>query len=166
MVREAPFISKALKIVSVAITLAIVAIAVTASYSGYEEYGALTSVGNVSASQLSAVLNGSTLVISGLNVPNKMTYPLTLELFGNVSIDHTKVGNFDTGTFLIQPGHSQGINVSIPLNFDALLNNSDAVSNSNILTVNTTVDARMIPLLGINITKSTNLTIGPIVGLG
>jgi hypothetical protein len=166
MVREAPFISKALKIVSIAITLAIVAIAVTASYSGYEEYGALTSFGNVSASQLSAVLNGSTLEISGLNVPNKMTYPLTLELFGNVSIDNMKVGNFDTGTFLIQPGGSRGINVSIPLNLDALLNNTEAFSNSNILTVNTTVDARMIPLLGINITKSTNMTIGPIAGLG
>src|SRR5271166_4853195 len=118
MVREAPFISKALKLVSLTITLAIVTIAVTSSYSGYEEYGALVSVGNQSVSQLNAILNGSTLLISGLNVPNKMTYPLTLELFGNVSIDDTKVGNFDTGTYLIQPGHSQRINISIPLNIE------------------------------------------------
>jgi hypothetical protein len=167
MAREAPFISKALKLVSLAITVAIVAIAATAAYSGYEEYGALASVGSASSSQLNAVLNGSTLIISGLNVPNKMIYPLTLELLGNVSIDEIRVGNFDTGTYVIQPGHSQGINVSIPLDYAALLNNSKALrqvmSNSSILTVNTTVAANMVPLLGINITKSTNTTIGPIL---
>jgi len=168
MVREAPFISKALKLVSLAITVAIIAIASTAAYSGYEEYGALASVGSASSSQLNAVLNGTTLMISGLNVPNKMTYPLTLELLGNVSIDNARVGNFDTGVYLIQPGHSQGINVSIPLNYGALLNSTEAlqkaISNSSVLTVNTTVAANMIPLLGINITKSTNMTIGPILG--
>ncbi|HXQ92560.1 MAG TPA: hypothetical protein VN739_06110 [Nitrososphaerales archaeon] len=168
MAREASFVSKTLKIVSLAITVAIVAIAVTAAYSGYEEYGALTAVEGVSSSQLSAVVNGSTLLISGLNVPNKMTYPLTLELLGNVSIDEVQVGNFDTGAYVIQPGNSQGINVSIPLNYGALLNNTEAlkkaISNSSILTVDTTVIANMVPLLGINITKSTNMTIGPILG--
>jgi len=168
LAREASFISKALKIVSLAITVAIVTIAVTAAYSGYEEYGALTSVGGVTSSQLSASINGSTLMISGLNVPNKMTYPLTLELLGNVSIDNAQVGNFDTGAYVIQPGHSQGINVSIPLNYDALLNNPEALkkamSNSSVLTVDTTVAANMVPLLGINITKSTSMSIGPILG--
>ena len=168
MAREAPFISKALKLVSLAITVAIVAIAATAAYSGYEEYGALVSVGSASSSQLNAVLNSSTLTISGLNVPNRMIYPLTLELLGNVSIDDTRVGNFDTGAYVIQPGYSQSINVSIPLNYDALLNNTkalqQAISNSSILTINTTVAANMVPLLGINITKSANMTIGPIIG--
>jgi hypothetical protein len=168
MGREAPFISKALKLVSLAIMVAIVAIAATAAYSGYEEYGALVSVGSASSSQLSAVLNGSTLMISGLNVPNRMIYPLTLELLGNVSIDDARVGNFDTGAYVIQPGHSQGINVSIPLNYAALLNDTkalkQAISNSSILTINTTVAANMVPLLGINITKSANMTIGPILG--
>ena len=79
--REPPFISKTLKLVSIAILIATISIAVTAAYSGYEEYGALTStVTGSSLNQLRLAINGSTLSISGLNVPNKMTFPLTLEL--------------------------------------------------------------------------------------
>jgi hypothetical protein len=166
---EPPFISRTLKLVSLALIVATVAIAATAAYSGYEEYGALTaSVGGATASQFSIAISGSILTISGLNVPNKMTFPLTLELLGNVSIDNATVGNFDSGAYLIQPNESASINLSVPLGFDGLLKDSralgDALINSSELSITTTVSAHMVPLLGINMTRSENATSGPILG--
>ena len=121
---ETPLVSKAFKLVSFAILVAIVAITLSAAYSGYEEYNALTTIvsGTQSQRQLSATFNGSALQISGLNVPNKMTYPLSLEFLGNVSIAIcSKLGSFDSGAYVIQPGFSKDINVSVGLNFSRIL---------------------------------------------
>jgi hypothetical protein len=168
-VTETPLVSKAFKLVSFAILVAIVAITLSAAYSGYEEYNALTTAvsGGASQSKLSASLNGSALEISGLNIPNKMTYPLSLELLGNVSINNARIGSFDSGAYVIQPGFSKDINVSVGLNFTRILSNSGAFQaalfNSSILSINSTIAARMIPLLGINITKAANSTLGPVM---
>ncbi|MDA4111460.1 MAG: hypothetical protein OK439_02905 [Thaumarchaeota archaeon] len=168
MANETPLVSKAFKLVSFAIIIAIVAIASSAAYSGYQEYNALTTiVGSNSQNQLSAQINGSTLVISGLQVPNKMTYPLSLELLGSVSLADSQIGEFDSGSYLIKPGLSQSINISVGLNFSKIITNSRAFQsvlfNSSILSINSTVAARMIPLLGINISKSANSTLGPVM---
>jgi hypothetical protein len=167
-VTETPLVSKAFKLVSFAILIAIVAITLSAAYSGYEEYNALTTVvSGTSQGQLSASLNGSALQISGLNVPNKMTYPLSLEFLGNVSIANAQIGNFDSGAYAIQPGFSKDINISVGLNFSRILTNSEAFQealfNSSILSINSTIAARIIPILGINITKAANSTLGPVM---
>jgi hypothetical protein len=168
--KEAPFISRALKLVSLALILATVSIAITAAYSGYQEYGALTSSieGSSNSNQLDASLNGTTLIISGLVVPNKMTFPLTLELIGGVSLNNISVGKFDSGAYVIQPNESKGINVTVPLTFSNLLLNSNALQNaafnSTEISVSTTISAHMVPLLGINITKLANESAGPIFG--
>lgn len=169
MSKEAPFISKALKLVSLALILATVAIAATAAYSGYEEYGALrNTIERSSAGQLSLSINGSSLVISGLTVPNRMTFPLTLELLGNVSLDNTTVGNFDSGAYVIQPNESQSLDISVPLNFVEVLQNSNvlkqALFNSSEISITTVISAGVVPLLGINITNSANTISGPILG--
>jgi hypothetical protein len=165
--REAPFITKALKLVSLSLIVATVAIAATAAYSGYEEYGALTSsIGTTG--EATASLNGSTLQISGLDVPNRMTFPLTLELQGVLSINNVSIGTFDSGAYVILPNQSKNINISIPLNYDDLLNNSQLLNqtafNSSELGITTTISAHMVPLLGINITRLVNMTAGPYLG--
>ena len=166
---ETPLVSRAFKLVSFAILIAIIAITLSAAYSGYEEYSALTTAvsGTQSSNQLSAKINGSALEISGLNVPNKMSYPLSLELLGNVSINNASIGRFDSGAYVIQPGASQNISVSIGLNFSRILSNArsfqSVLFNSSILSINSTIAARMIPLLGINISKSANSTLGPVM---
>lgn len=169
MPREAPFISRALKLVSIVIIVTTVAIAAMAAYSGYEEYGALTaSVGAGGPSRLSLGLNGSNMTISGLRIPNKMTFPLTLELAGNISLDNATVAVFDSGTYVIQPNQSKSISVSIPLSFEGLLKDTNALRqatvNSSELSITTILSAHMVPLLGINITNSANSTAGPILG--
>ena len=169
MASEAPLVSKVFKLVSFAILVAIVALALSAAYSGYEEYNALTAaVGNTSSqNQLSAKINGSNLLISGLQVPNKMTYPLSLELLGNISLDDSQIGKFDSGSYLIQPGLTKSINVSVGLNFSKVISNSRAFQsvlfNSSILSINSTIAARMVPLLGINVSKTANSTLGPVM---
>jgi hypothetical protein len=170
-VNETPLVSKAFKLVSFAILIAIVAVALSAAYSGYEEYNALTTVVNGSSqNQLSARINGSTLLLSGLLVPNKMSYPLTLELLGNISLDNSQIGKFDSGTYLIQPGLSKSINVSVGLNFSEAITNSKTFQtilfNSSVLSINSTIAARMVPLLGINISKTANSTLGPVMVSG
>jgi hypothetical protein len=168
MPKEAPFIVKGLKLVSLSIIIATIAIAASAAYSGYEEYGALSSMNGSTASQLNLVLNDSTLTLTGLSVPNKMTFPLTFELLGTVSLGNATIGNFDSGTYVIQPNESQNVNVSIPLSFASLVNDGSAlrqaILNSTELSINATISARMVPLLGINITRATNTTAGPILG--
>jgi hypothetical protein len=166
---EAPLISKALKLVSFAIIVAIVALALSAVYSGYEEYGALTNIVGSSApqNQLNTRVNGSELIISGLEVPNKMTYPLSLDLLGAVSWNNVAIGKFETGASVIQPGQSQNISADVNLNFSQVLKNSAALQiilfNSSTLTINTTIAAGMIPLVGINLTESSNSTEGPLL---
>jgi len=97
-----------------------------------------------------------------------MTFPLTLELLGTVSLNNATIGTFDSGAYLIEPNQSQSVNVSIPLSFTGLMKNFKALEaaavNSSILSINTTVAAHMVPLLGINITKAANTTAGPILG--
>ncbi len=164
---ETPLVSKAFKLVSFAILVAIIAITLSAAFSGYEEYTALTTVvsGVQSQNQLNAKLYGSTLRISGLDVPNKMSYPLSLEMLGNVTINSAQIGKFDSGVFVIPPGASQNISVSFGLNFSRLLSNArsfqSVLFNSSILSINSTIAARMVPLLGINISKAANSTLGP-----
>jgi hypothetical protein len=167
--REAPFITKALKLVSIAIIVSTVAIAATAAYSGYQEYGALTSsVIAGGASRASISLNGSNVEISGLEVPNRMTFPLTLELLGGLSLNNVSIGSFDSGAVVIQPNQSRSINLTVPINYQQLLNDSEllrqAAFNSSQLGITTTISAHMVPLLGINITKSANTISGPILG--
>lgn len=169
MQQEAPFITKALKLVSLALIVATVTIAGTAAYSGYEEYGALTSsVLSGPSSGATISLNGSNLQISGLDVPNKMTFPLTLELLGGLSINNVSFGIFDSGAFVIQPNESQKINITIPISFEQILNDPQvlrqAAFNSSILGITTTISAHMVPLLGINVTRSANTTSGPFLG--
>lgn len=169
MPKEAPFISRALKLVSIVILVTTISIAATAAYSGYEEYGALTaSMGAAGSGRFVLGLNGSNLEISGLSVPNRMTFPLTLELAGNISLDNATVGVFDSGAYVIQPNQSKSISLSIPLSFDGLLKDKNAlrqaVVNSSDLSITTVLSAHMVPLLGINITNSANSTEGPILG--
>jgi hypothetical protein len=155
--------------VSLAIIIATISIAATAAYSGYEEYGALTSsVQGSSVNRLKLSINGSSLEISGLKVPNRMTFPLTLQIVGSVSLNNATIGNIDSGAYVIQPNQSKSVNVSIPLSFAGLLKNAKALQtaamNSTLLVINTTISAHMVPLLGINITKAANTTAGPIFG--
>jgi hypothetical protein len=96
-----------------------------------------------------------------------MSYPLTLELLGNISLDNSQIGKFDSGTYLIQPGLSKSINVSVGLNFSKAIINSRTFQtilfNSSVLSINSTIAARMVPLLGINISKTANSTLGPVM---
>jgi hypothetical protein len=170
---EAPLISKALKLVSFAIVVAVIVLAISAAYSGYEEYGALTSVISSSSSgtpqeQLSASINGSELTLSGLQVPNRMTFPLSLGFLGSVSLDNISIGSFNSGNSVIQPGETHNVSVNAALNFSQLLTNSKALGgvlfNESTLDVNTTIVANMVPLVGINLTKIANTTIGPLLG--
>ena len=167
---EATLISKALRLVSFAIIVAIVTIGISAAYSGYEEYGALTGAVNSQSTssnggQLSESINGSALQISGLSIPNKMTYPLDFEILGSVSIANVSVAKFDSGSYRIAPGETKNVSVNVGLNFSNALASSSVfrslLLNSSKILVNTTIDANMVPLLGINLTKSANTTAGP-----
>ena len=171
---EAPLISKALRLVSLALIIGTVALVATAGYSGYQEFGALagtfsspSSQGN-NSSPFSEQFIGNTLVISGINIPNNMSFPLDFQLSGIVGLAGVNIGNFATPVEHIMPGQTQPISISVALDFANALSNATALSlllfNSSTLTFQTKVSADMVPLLGLNLSSSTNTQIPSILG--
>ena len=172
MRKEAPLLSQALKLVSFALIIALVAIVISAGFSAYQEFDALkglstTQAPQSSSGQLNFSMTGNSMALSGLNIPNRMVYPLKLELIGNVSLANTTIGKFDSGAQTIDPGSSTPISVTMNLNFTKLTTNSETFQellfNSSTLGISTTIATNIVPLLGINLTRTANSTIGPVI---
>jgi hypothetical protein len=171
---EAPLISKALRLVSLALIIGTVALVATAGYSGYQEFGALAGTFSSSSSQgnnasaFSEQFIGNTLVISGINIPNNMSFPLDFQLSGIVGLAGVNIGNFATPVEHIMPGQTQPISISVALDFANALSNATALSlllfNSSTMTFQTKVSADMVPLVGLNLSSSSNTQIPSILG--
>ncbi len=166
MKEEAPVISKALKLVSFAIIISLVAIGISAGYSAYEEYSALAQLATTSSSGVNFQFNGSTMTISAL-VPNKMVYPVDLKVHGNVSFQNDSVA-FQSQGVTLEPNQEKPVQFNINLNFSQLLQDQSTLDsmlfNSSELRFKTTVSAKIQPLLGIGLTKSFTRSVGPILG--
>lgn len=172
---EAPLISKALRLVSLALIIGTVALVATAGYSGYQEFNTLagtfsssSSNGGNNSTPFSEQFIGNTLVISGINIPNNMSFPLDFQLSGIVGLAGVNIGNFATPVEHIMPGQTQPISISVALDFANALSNPAALSsllfNSTALTFQTKVSANMVPLLGLNLSSSSSAQIPSILG--
>jgi hypothetical protein len=172
---EAPLVSKALRLVSLGLIVSTVALVAVTAYSGFQEFNSLagsfssssSSTGS-NSSHFSEQFNGSTLVISGLNVPNNMSFPLDFQLSGIVGLAGTTIGNFATPVEHIMPGQTMPISVSVALNYAKALSNQSALTsllfNSSLLTFETKVTANIVPVLGLNVSSSSNTQIPAILG--
>ena len=172
---EAPLISKALRLVSLALIVSTVALVAAAAYSGFQEFNALagtfsssaSSTGN-NSSPFSEQFNGSSLLISGINIPNNMSFPLDFQLSGFVGLAGINIGNFATPVEHIMPGQTQPISLSVALDFAKALSNQSALSsllfNSTMLTFETKISANMVPLLDLNLSSSSNTEIPAVLG--
>jgi hypothetical protein len=171
---EAPLITKALRLVSLALIIGTVALVATAAYSGAQEFGALESTFSSSSqssnnsSPFSEQFNGTNLLISGINVPNNMTFPLDFQLSGFVGLGGINIGNFATPVEHIMPGQTLPISFSVALNFADALSNRTAITsllfNSTTLTFHTKITANMVPILGLNLSSSSGTQIPAILG--
>jgi hypothetical protein len=169
---EAPLISKALRLVSLVLIIGTVALVATAAYSGIQEFGALTSTFSSAASQsgnnsplspFSEQFNGTTLLISGIRIPNNMTFPLDFQLTGFVGLAGVNIGNFATPVEQIMPGQILPVSLAVNLNFANAISNQSALTmllfNTSSLTFHTKIAANMVPLLGLNLTSSSSTQI-------
>lgn len=171
---EAPLISKALRLVSLALIVSTVALVASAGYSGYQEYTALsgafssiassgTTTNSSSPSHFSEQFNGTNLIISGLEIPNNMSYPLNVRVSGVVDLAGSTVGNFTTPMEHIAPGEAQPISLDAALDFQRALSNQSALESllfsSSTLTFETTIYADVVPLINLNMTSSSNTTL-------
>ncbi|MGI0080231.1 MAG: hypothetical protein ACRECH_11455 [Nitrososphaerales archaeon] len=167
MVSEAPLISRALRLVTFALIISTVALAASAGYSAYQEYNALASFGSTS-SNFTQSFNGTTMTLSGLTIPNNMSYPLSLQLLGSIYLANSHIANFASPLELIQPGQSKQISLSVDLNFTKVLQNS-AIFQAILfqpfhLDLNTTISASVIPIIGLNISKAVDQVYQPVIG--
>lgn len=175
MPSEAPIISKALRLASVVILVAVLALAASVGYSGYQEYQVLGSAfsqhggmqqGN--SSQISESLNGNQLAIGGISVPNNMTYPLGLELYGTVYLGGVEVSSFSSPMQTIMPGKVGQLQVTATANYSAIFANAKAFANmlQNQVNLSTifSIYASLIPVAGLNVSNTSNSTVGPILG--
>lgn len=167
MVSEAPIISKALRLVSFALIISTVALAGSAGYSAYQEYNALASFSN-SQSQFTQSFNGTTLTLSGLTIPNNMSYPLSLELLGTISLAREHIANFASPLRVIEPGKSMPISLAVNLNLTTALDNSSTLQAILFqpfhLDLNTTISTSVLPLIGLNISKVIDQVYQPVIG--
>ncbi len=167
MSAEAPLITKALRLVSLALIISTVALAASAGYSAYQEYNAIASLGG-SQSQLHESFNGTTMTLSGLTIPNNMSYPLSLELLGTITLENVHLANFASPAEVIQPGQAKPLSLSIGLDLTSALTNQSVLRtilfNQFHVGLNTTISTSVIPLIGLNISKSMDQVYPPLIG--
>ena len=167
MVSEAPLVSKALRLVTFALIISTVALAASAGYSAYQEYNALASFGN-SASKLNQSFNGTTMTLSGLTIPNNMSYPLSLELLGSIYLANIHIANFASVPQVIQPGQSKQISLSVNLDFTKVLQSASTFEAILFqpfhMDLNATIAASVLPIIGLNISKSMDQVYPPVIG--
>lgn len=179
---EAPLISKALRLVSLALIVSTVALVAAAGYSGLQEYQVLSGAFSQHSSQMGNNNNSNSsnmqsssqfLQFNGtelsLNIPNNMTFPLTIQLSGLVGLAGTIIGNFSTPQESILPGHIVPISLNMAsLDYQKVLSNQTALDsllfNSAPLTFSIGISANIVPLLGLNLTTTQNTTMPAILG--
>src|SRR5207245_1560292 len=151
-------IVKALKIVSFALVLTTLSIAVAAGYSGYQEYEALSGLAQSQTGQLNFGIVGNNLTISGINIPNNMSFPLSVQLLGIAALQGAEIGSFDSGAHILQPGQVMPLLIILGLNFSKALSQAGvfrtAMLNDSVFEINASIDATVYPIIGLNITKS------------
>jgi hypothetical protein len=162
---EAPMIQKALKLVSAVVMITMVALAAAGAYSIYSEFSALSGLQN---SISGGNFNGSNFNLSNIVIPNNMTFPIELELFGNVSLGGYLIAGFDSGSQEILPGRSGNISLSTFLNYTKAIENPSLLDSmlfsSQLAIANTSVSASVPPLLSLTFVRAANTRIGPILG--
>jgi hypothetical protein len=170
---EAPIISKALRLASVVVIVAVVALAASVGYSAFQEYKVLGGAiqqqsGQQSGNGTQMTLNGNQLSLSGITVPNNMTYPLGLQLKGVIYLAGVQVSSFASPMQTIMPGQIGHLNVTAKVNYTAILSNSTALSSMFLqpanLATSFSIFAAIDPVANLNITNTSNSTIGPILG--
>ena len=167
MADEAPLIQKALKIVSFALILTTLALAVSVGYSGYQEFSALKSL-QTNSNQLQFGMAGNNLTISGINIPNNMTFPMKIDLTGIAALAGSPIGKFDSGSETLQPGQVAPLKIALGLNFSQALRDvnvfKQVLLNGSTLQINASIDASVYPIIGLNITQVINQTMPAILG--
>ncbi len=167
MGNEAPLIQKALKIVSFALILTTIALAASVGYSGFREYQALRGLES-NSNQIQFGLSGNNLTLSGINIPNNMTYPIDLHITGVAALEGSLIGKFDSGSKILQPGQVEPLNVNFGLNFSQAFRETNvfkqALLNGSTLQVNASIDASVYPIVGLNITQTINQTMPAVLG--
>ncbi len=167
MAKEAPLILKALKIVSFALIISTVALGGAAAYSAYQEYSAISKLAGSELGQMSANFSGNVLSLSGLVIPNNMTFPLSVDLNGRIWLDGASLAGFDSGRLTIPPGQVRALSVNATLDFSKALSNKTLLQqmllNTSNLKLETTIAASAVPLVGMNITKYANTTMPAIL---
>jgi hypothetical protein len=165
--KEAPLILKALKIVSFALVISTVALAGAAGYSAYKEYSAISKLAGSELGQMSANFSGNVLSLSGLQIPNNMTFPLSVDLNGRIWLDGSSLARFDSGRLMIPPGQVRALSVNATLDFSQALSNRTLLEqmllSTSTLKLETTIAANAVPLVGMNITKYANTTMPAIL---
>ena len=114
MGKDAPIISKTLRLVSFSLTLVTIIIFFTIGISAWQVFeGVLASRDNFKMDQRVSQ-DGIDLVID-VNIPNKGIYPLELQIVGESSVDKVNVGRSISGPHVIQPGDTKAIEFVLPL---------------------------------------------------
>jgi hypothetical protein len=121
--------------------------------------------GNTQSSQF-LQFNGTDL---SLNIPNNMTFPLTVQLSGLVRLAGTTIGNFTSPLQSIPPGQTIPISLNLSsLDYQKVLSNQTSLDsvlfNSAPLTFSIKISANIIPLVGLNFTTNQNTTMPAILG--
>ncbi|HKW04377.1 MAG TPA: hypothetical protein VJN71_03665 [Nitrososphaerales archaeon] len=167
MNREAPLITKALTLVSFALIITTVTVVTTAGYSAYQEYNALSGISN-SQSNVTESFNGTAVSLNGLYIPNNMTYPLSLEILGSAYIANTHIGDFASPQQVIPPGKSATLSFGFNVDLATILQSSSLLQTvlfkSFDLELNATISASVVPLIGLNFSKSLNQVYPPLMG--
>lgn len=114
MGKDAPIISKALRLVSFSLTLITIVILVTIGLSAWQVFeGFIASSDNLKMEQ--RVSSDGVDLVVGVNLPNKGIYPLELQIVGESSVDRRVVAKSVSGPYMIQPGEKKAVEFSLPI---------------------------------------------------
>ena len=119
MGKDAPIISKALRLVSFSLTLVAIIIFVTIGYSATQVFQGVISSGDALKVDQRITPEGVDLAFN-LKLPNKGVYPLELDLVGETSVDKVSIGKVVSGPHVIPPGETKQVEFVVPMRLGSI----------------------------------------------
>jgi hypothetical protein len=111
---------------------------------------------------------GNNLTVTGITIPNNMSYPMKIDITGIAAIEDSPIGKFDSGAHTLAPGGSIPLDIALGLNFSQALHDSSvfrkALLNGSSLLINASIDASVFPIIGLNVTQAVNQTMPAVLG--
>jgi hypothetical protein len=166
---ELPLTVRTLKLVSLVSTIVVLSITGSIAYSGYSEFQAIASDFQNSGNLGTISTNSTTIAISGITIPNKMSLPLILTLSASAFLSgNLSLATTTANTLTVEPGQTGIFNLGVRLNMTNIFAHQSQLRsilfNGTELSLNLELGAAVFPFVALNVSKALTQPTGAMLG--